>query len=181
MIAKYIAKFILWVFRWRVIGEAPTEKKYIVIIAPHTSNLDFIMGKLTNWVMEVKPKVLVKKEAFVFIFGPIIRLWGGVAIDRSKGSSIIPEVVKMFNDNDEFILGITPEGTRKRNPNWKTGFYRIAVAAKVPISLAFIDFGKKELSMGKLYTPTGNMEKDIFEIKSYYKDKVAYYPDKFAV
>lgn len=181
MIAKYLAKFILWIFGWKILGEAPKEKKYITLIVPHTSNLDFFMGKLANWVMGVKPKLLVKKEAFNFVTGPIIRMWGGIPIDRSKGSSVIPQVVKMFEENDEFVLGITPEGTRKRNPQWKTGFQRIAKAANVPICLAFIDFGKKELSMETMYTPTEDMENDMKEIKSFYKDKVGYHPEKFAI
>ncbi len=181
MIAKYIAKLILWIFGWKVLGQAPTEKKYITIIAPHTSNIDFIMGKLANWVMAVKPKVLVKKEAFVPVIGAIIKMWGGIPIDRSKGGSVVPAVVQMFAENNEFILAVTPEGTRKRNPNWKTGFYRIADAAKVPICLAFIDFGKKELSMKKMHFPSGDMEKDMREIKQYYKDKVGYKPNQFAI
>ncbi|MEN8118862.1 MAG: 1-acyl-sn-glycerol-3-phosphate acyltransferase [Bacteroidota bacterium] len=182
MIVKYLAKFILWIIGWKVVSKAaPVEKKYVVLIAPHTSNLDFFMGKLANWVMGVKPKVLVKKEIFNFFTSPLLRMWGGVPIDRSKGANVIVQVVKMVNENDEFILGITPEGTRKRNPNWKTGFYRIADAAKVPICLAFIDFGKKELSMENMYFPTGDMEKDMLEIKLFYKDKVGYHPEKFAI
>ena len=90
-------------------------------------------------------------------------------------------MVKLFNEREELILAITPEGTRKRNPNWKTGFYRIAIAANVPVSLAYIDFGKKELSMGKMFYPTGNMEEDIKKVKEYYKDKKGYHPEKFAV
>jgi len=131
--------------------------------------------------MGVAPKVLVKKEAFVPVIGFFIRMWGGIPIDRSKGGGVVQQVVKMFEEKEEFVLGITPEGTRKRNPNWKTGFYRIANAAQVPICLAFIDFGKKELSMEKMFTPTGNMEKDMQEIKLYYKYKVGYKPDRFAI
>lgn len=181
MIKKYLARFIIWIFGWKILGKAPTEKKYVILIVPHTSYVDFFFGKLANWAMGVEPKLLIKKEAFTFMLGPLIRMWGGVPIDRSNSHSVVPDVVKMFDENDEFVLGITPEGTRKRNPNWKTGFYRIAEAAKVPICLAFIDFGKKELSMEKMFTPTGNMEKDIREIKLYYKDKVGYRPDRFAI
>ena len=181
MIAKSLAKSILWIFGWKVLGKAPTEKKYVTLIAPHTANIDFFMGKLANWAMGVAPKLLVKKEAFTLLTAPIVRMWGGIPIDRSKGRSVVPQVVDMFNENEYFVLGIAPEGTRKRNPDWKTGFYRIADAAKVPICCAFIDFGKKELSMEKMFMPTGDMEKDMIEIKSFYKGKVAYHPEKFAI
>ncbi len=181
MLLRKIAYFILWLIGWKTIGGAPNEKKYVTIIAPHTSNIDFFMGKLANWAMGVKPKVIVKKEAFNFFTSPFIKMWGGIPVDRSKTGGVVAEVVRLFKEKDEFILGITPEGTRKRNPNWKTGFYRIARAADVPISLAYIDFGKKELSMGKMFYPTGDMEKDIYEIKQYYKDKVGYHPEKFAI
>jgi len=181
MIAKNLAKFILWVFGWKVLGKIPTEKKYVTLIAPHTANIDFFMGKLANWAMGLEPKLLVKKEIFTFLTTPIIRMWGGMPIDRSKGSNVVSQVVKMFEENETFILGIAPEGTRKRNPEWKTGFYRIAVAANVPICCAFIDFGKKELSMERMFMPTGDTEKDMIEIKSFYKDKVGYHPEKFAI
>ena len=181
MITKYLAKFILWIFGWKVLGKAPIEKKHVTLIVPHTANIDFFMGKLANWAMGVEPKLLVKKEAFNFLTAPIIRMWGGIAIDRKNGQSVVPQVVKMFEENEEFVLGIAPEGMRKRNPDWKTGFYRIADAAKVPICCAFIDFGKKEMSMEKMFIPTGDMEKDMIEIKSFYKDKVGYHPEKFAI
>lgn len=180
MIAKKIAKFILWLWGWKILGKPPTEKKYVTIIAPHTAYIDFFVGKLATWAMGVEPKTLIKKEVFNFLTAPIVRMWGGIPIDRSKGGSVVPQVVKMFNENEKFILGITPEGTRKRNPNWKTGFYRIANAANVPICCAFIDFGKKELSMEKVFMPTGDLEKDMLEIKSYYRDKIGYHPEKFA-
>lgn len=181
MLLQKFARFILKLIGWKITGGIPHEKKYVTLVAPHTSNIDFFIGKLANWAMGIKPKVLIKKEAFNFITSPFIKMWGGIPIDRSKGAEIIPQVVKLFNEREELILAITPEGTRKRNPNWKTGFYRIAIAANVPVSLAYIDFGKKELSMGKMFYPTGNMEEDIKKVKEYYKDKKGYHPEKFAV
>ena len=181
MIARNLSKFILWLLGWKLRMELPATKKYIVIIAPHTSNWDFLLGKLANWSCGQKPKVLVKKEAFKFIIGAIIRKWGGVPIDRKRSKNLVDQVVQYFNDNDEFILGITPEGTRKRNPDWKTGFYRIAVKANVPIYFGYIDFATKRLGMHDFFIPTGNMESDINQIKSYYKDMKGYNPDQFAV
>ncbi|MDF1546286.1 MAG: lysophospholipid acyltransferase family protein [Bacteroidales bacterium] len=181
MIARYVAKFIFWLIGWKFDPRIPTEKKYIIIIAPHTSNWDFLIGKLTNWICGVSPKVLVKKEAFTFLTGPFIRMWGGIPIDRNNTVNIVDQVVQYFNDNEEFILGITPEGTRKRNPNWKTGFYRIAVKAKVPIFYGYIDFKTKTAGMHDHFDPTGDMEADMKKIKAYFKDMEGYHKEDFAI
>jgi len=181
MVAKYLSKFILWTIGWKIDIPIPKEKKYLIILAPHTSNWDFIIGKLANWASGFKPNVLIKKEAFNFITKPFFRKWGGIAVDRSKTDHLIDEVAKMFEENNEFVLSLTPEGTRKRNPNWKTGFYRIAIRANVPIYLAYLDYGTKQGGMHQKFVPTGDMEKDIKEIKAYYKDIKGKYPDQFAL
>lgn len=181
MITRILSKSILRLLGWKLRMELPSIKKYIIIIAPHTSNWDFFLGKLANWSCGQKAKVLVKKEAFKFIIGSLIKMWGGVPIDRSKSENVVDQVVQYFNSNDSFILGITPEGTRKRNPDWKTGFYRIAVKAQVPVFFGYIDFATKKLGMHDFFVPTGDMEKDMLQIKSYYKDMKGYYPDQFAI
>ncbi len=180
MMTKILAKFIIWLIGWKIKMVIPPEKKYILIIAPHTSNWDFIIGKLASWSCGQKAKVLVKKEAFKFLLAPVIRMWGGVPIDRKNTVNIVDQVVQYFEQNDEFVLGITPEGTRKRNPDWKTGFYRIALKAKVPIYFGYIDFGTKKAGMHDCIFPTGDMEKDMIQIKAYYKDMKGHYPDQFA-
>jgi 1-acyl-sn-glycerol-3-phosphate acyltransferase len=181
MITKLFARFIIWLIGWQVRMEIPPINKYIVIIVPHTSNWDFIIGKLANWCSGQRPKILVKKEAFKFLIGPIIRMWGGVPIDRKNTVNIVDQVVKYFDENEKFVLGITPEGTRKRNPDWKTGFYRIALKANVPIYFGYIDFGTKKAGMHDFLMPTGDMENEINQIKAYFKDMKGYYPDQFAI
>jgi 1-acyl-sn-glycerol-3-phosphate acyltransferase len=181
MIAKYLAKFILWVIGWKIDIRIPPEKKYVIVVAPHTSNWDLIIGKLGNWACGLKPKVLVKKEAFTFFAAPLIRMWGGIPVDRSNSGNIIEEVNKLFEENETFVLGITPEGTRKRNPDWKTGFYRIATRANVPIYLGYVDFATKKGGMHQKFVPTGDMEKDMKEIKAYYKNMKGLHPEQFAI
>ncbi|MBN2758711.1 MAG: 1-acyl-sn-glycerol-3-phosphate acyltransferase [Bacteroidales bacterium] len=180
MILKLISRFILWIFGWKFIGGAPDAKKLVLAIAPHTSNLDVFLGKLASWIAGTKTQIIVKKEAFTFFQGPFIRMWGGVPLDRSDTGTVVEDIIKLFNEKDEFILAITPEGTRKKNPEWKTGFYRIAVGAKVPIYFAYIDFATKTMGMDKRFDPTGDFEKDIKEIKDFFKDMKGYHRDKFA-
>jgi len=181
MIAKYLSGFILWLAGWKLDIRVPSDKKYVIIVAPHTSNWDFIIGKLVSWVAGIKPKVLVKKEAFNVVSRPFILMWGGIPVDRSNTADLLEQVFKLFEENDEFALSLTPEGTRKRNPNWKTGFYRIAVKASVPIYLAYIDYGTRQAGFHQKYVPTGDMDLDIKKIKSYYKDMKGKYPDRFAL
>jgi 1-acyl-sn-glycerol-3-phosphate acyltransferase len=181
MIVKYISKFILWILGWKIDIRIPPEKKYVIIVAPHTSNWDYFIGKLTNWATGLRPKVLVKKEAFTFFAGPFVRAWGGIPVDRSNSMDIIEQISKMFEENEVFVLGITPEGTRQRNPNWKTGFYRIAIRAGVPIYFGYINYATKSGGMHQRFMPTGDMEKDIKKIKAYYKDMKGKFPDQFAI
>ena len=181
MIKKSISRFILWIFGWKLIGGAPDAKKFVLAIAPHTSNVDFILGKLASWITGTTTHIIVKKEIFNFFLGPIIRMWGGVPLDRSKSGTVVEDIIKLFNEKDELGLAITPEGTRKRNPNWKTGFYRIAVGAKVPIFYAFIDFKTKTLGMSDRFDPTGDIEKDMKVIKDYYREMEGYHNEKFAL
>jgi len=181
MITKFLAKSILWLSGWQVRMELPSCKKYIVIIAPHTSNWDFILGNLANWSCGQKTKVLVKKEAFKLLVSPIIRMWGGIPIDRKNTVNVVDQVATYFEQNSSFVLGITPEGTRKKNPDWKTGFYRIALKANVPIYFGYIDFGTKKIGMHDYLFPTGDMEKDIIQIKAYYKNMKGFYPNQFAI
>jgi 1-acyl-sn-glycerol-3-phosphate acyltransferase len=181
MILKYLSKFILWAMGWKIDIQIPPEKKYIIAVAPHTSNWDFVIGQFAYWSTGLKPKIMIKKEAFTPIAGPLIRMCGGIPVDRSKSINLIEQVFKLFDEKNEFVLSITPEGTRKRNPNWKTGFYRIALRANVPIYLGYINYGKKQGGMQHKFVPTGDMDKDIKEIKAYYKDMVGKYPEQFAL
>jgi 1-acyl-sn-glycerol-3-phosphate acyltransferase len=181
MIVKYLSRFIIWLIGWKIDIKIPPEKKYIIVIAPHTSNWDLIIGKLANWANGMKPKVLVKKEAFTFFAGPFIRMWGGIPVDREKTGGVLEQVVKMFEERDELVLGITPEGTRKRNPDWKTGFHRIARKANVPVYLAYVDFATKKGGMHQKFEITADLEMDMKRLKDYYKDMKGLYPEQFAI
>jgi 1-acyl-sn-glycerol-3-phosphate acyltransferase len=181
MIIKYFSKVVLWLFGWKVDIRIPEEKKYVIAIAPHTSNWDLLIGKLANWSTGHQPKFIIKKEAFNFFTAPILKMWGGIPIDRNNTITVVDQLVNHFEENEYFVLGITPEATRKRNPNWKTGFYRIAVKAKVPIYLGYVDFKTKEGGMHQRFDPTGNMEEDIKKIKAYFKDMEGYHKDRFTI
>ncbi len=175
-----IAKWLLNLAGWKIIGKIPDDlKKCIVVVAPHTSNWDFVIGRLAYFVLGVKVKILIKKELFFFPLGPFLKWLGGISIDRSRSSNMVDHVAGLFNNYDSLYITITPEGTRKLNPSWKKGFYYIALRAKVPIALGILDYKKKEGGIGKIFIPTGNFEVDFKMVEDFYRGSGARHPEKF--
>ena len=119
-----------------------------------------------------------KKQIFGVPLSYFLRARGGIHVDRSVHTGFISLVARQFNERDEMVFGLTPEGTRSRTDYWKTGFYYIAREANIPICLAYVDFPSRTIGFGKMITPTGNIEKDFEIIKDFYKDKTGKYPDK---
>jgi 1-acyl-sn-glycerol-3-phosphate acyltransferase len=127
------------------------------------------------------PHVLMKKEWFFFPIKYLLTALGGIPVNRKKKTALSDQMVEVFASNAHFQLAVAPEGTRKKNAHWKTGFYYIAVNAGVPITLAYIDYEKKEAGISSNYYPTGNTKRDIEEIKQFYKDVQGRHPKKFAI
>ena len=166
---RLIASFILWLQGWKVVGEIPQIKKYVIIAAPHTSNWDFVIGRSFGYMLGVDAKYLGKIQLFKPPFGWFFRWTGGIPVDRTKHNSLVAFTVQLFNNSKELVLGIAPEGTRKRVKKWKQGFYHIAVLANVPIVLSFMDYKKKEAGIGKILYPSGDIEKDMSVIEEFYQ------------
>jgi len=181
MLFKFIGKFYFKLIGWKVIGEVPENDKYVFIVAPHTSQIDFLMGIMYCAVEGLKPKILIKKEAFFFPIGKILRSIGGVPVDRITNRHLADELIKEFNSHEKFVLNIAPEGTRKLVTRWKKGFYHIATAANVPICLSFIDYKTKTIGSGPLLYPTGNYAEDLKIIKDFYRDMEGKHRDRFSV
>lgn len=177
---SFIAKFILRLFGWNIYNKAPADlRKAVITMAPHTSNLDFVIGRLAFFWHRMPPRVIIKKEAFTPMMGPILRWLGGIPVDRGHSHNTVKKITDQFAKHDEFYLLITPEGTRKRVERWKKGFYFIALTAKVPICLSFLDYKRKEGGIGLVIEPSGDFEADFRIIENFYRDKQARYPEKF--
>jgi 1-acyl-sn-glycerol-3-phosphate acyltransferase len=173
------SSWILKKMGWDIHGRIPEDiKKAVLIVAPHTSLWDFVIGRLAFWHLEHDIKLLIKSEAFFWPFGILLRKLGGMPVNRQKNTRIVESISHMFKDNDEFILVITPEATRTLVEKWKMGFYHIAQHAEVPIALAWIDYSKKTGGVAKMYSPTGDITKDMKEITSFYKDFKGKHPEK---
>lgn len=177
---RLISRIIYFIFGWKAEGGVPEGvNKAVFLIAPHTSNWDFYIGRLYCWIKRIPINLLIKKEAFSGPLGGLLKKAGGIPVDRSRASSKVGQIVSMFEERDTMMLAITPEGTRKLNNKWKMGFYHIAMQAKVPILLSYIDYGRKVAGVGQPFYPTGDIEKDLKEIEDFYRGRKAKYPEKF--
>lgn len=167
-------------FGWKIVGSFPTDiKKYIIIGAPHTHWKDFLLGLAMKFSQNVPANFIGKASLFKPPFGFIFRVLGGTPVDRSKSTNRVDAIVDIFNEREKFILALSPEGTRKKNEQWKTGFYHIAKGANVPIVMMTFDFGNKQVKVSKPYYLTDSMEKDMNFIYNFYKGVKGKIPEYF--
>ncbi len=154
---------------WEVIGDVPQdEKKYIIIVAPHTSSSDFIVGLVARGVVGFKSKYLGKQSLFKAPYGWFFRMTGGYPVDRSKSNNLVDQVVDFYNSHEKFVVSLAPEGSRKNVGQWKTGFYFIADKAKIPIVRCIMDRKRKQVRFFDPFWTTGDIEIDLPKIKEVY-------------
>jgi 1-acyl-sn-glycerol-3-phosphate acyltransferase len=163
-----IAKWILKLNGWTMVGEIPLKKKAVIIAAPHTSNWDGIWALVYKVAKELDVHWFAKESLFWFPLGSLLRLLGGIPLDRKRAGSAVDYAVEVFRDSDEFYFGLAPEGTRSRADYWKTGFYRIAEAADVPVVLGFLDYGSKRVGIGPVVELSGDHERDLAILRDFY-------------
>jgi len=177
---KWIAGFILQIWGWKIVANFPSDmKKCVMVMAPHTSMWDFVIGRLGYYKLGLKAKFLIKKEMFVFPLGPILNWLGAIPVDRGKSAKMVDYIAGLFDQYDSIFFTITPEGTRSLNHRWKKGFYYISLRAGVPVALGFLDYKKKIGGIGKVFTPTGNFDEDFKMIEDFYRGVSARHPEKF--
>lgn len=180
-----LKKFCGWLLyqHWGWIKEVTVDhpKKYIICLAPHTSNKDFLLGQLYAHAEGWKINFLMKKEWFFWPLGPIFKRMGGIPVFRSKHTSMTDNLAETAKKSDTFRLCITPEGTRSLNPDWKKGFYYVALKAQIPVLLYGVDYEKRLIQCTKSMIPTGDVEKEMKEIKLYFKDFKGKRPELFTI
>lgn len=176
---KHICGFILFkLMGWKIEGSFPTDlKKYVIIVAPHTHWMDFIMGVLIKYSTSLPANYIGKASLFKPPFGFIFRAFGGTPVDRSKSNNLVDAVVDIFNSKDQFVFALAPEGTRKKVNQWKTGFYYIAKGAKVPIVRGVMDFGNKTFTIHPPFYTTEDKEADFKEMRSVYEGALGKIPE----
>ncbi|HEX8285758.1 MAG TPA: lysophospholipid acyltransferase family protein [Pyrinomonadaceae bacterium] len=169
----------LWLraFGRRAEGDVRAHRKYVVVAAPHTSNWDFPFMLAAAYVLGVRVSWLGKHTLFGAPWGWFFRRLGGIPVDRRSPQTLVAQLAERFKAGDELILGVAPEGTRRRVPFWKSGFYRIATEGGVPIALGFLDYERKLCGLGPYVTPTGNVRADMDEIRAFYRHVRAKHPE----
>ena len=167
------AKTFLKISGWKIINKPPDIRKYVTIAAPHTSNWDFPIFLAVAGYLRININFLGKHSLFEGVFGWLFYWLGGIPVNRTgkAASEVVDQAVQAFLQRDNLILGIAPEGTRSRVEKWKTGFYRIALAASVPIVPAYLDSKTKTLGFGEVFIPTGNIDADLAFLQGFYANK----------
>lgn len=173
---------------WEIDNHWPLDlDQCVMIAAPHTSNWDALYARLALKALGVNVRITIKDSYMKFPFGPFVRAMGGIGIDRrpkvagEARPSMVQVMSDLFKTHPKLVMLVTPEATRAKQENWKTGFYHVAINAGVPIALAYMDYDKKKCGVGKIVYPTGDMEKDMAEIMEFYSTINAKFPEKFSL
>ena len=176
MIAGFCS-FVLKALGWRICIEDPGTEKYVLIVAPHTSNWDFLLGIAASRAIRLDARFIAKHTLFRKPYGWIFRRLGGIPVYRGQGRNLTDQLVEHFRQNDHMILGLAPEGTRTGLNHWKTGFYHIARAANVPIVMAYLDYGRKEIGMGGVFRPGDSLDECFETIRTFYAGRQGRNPE----
>ena len=181
MIRKLSAWLLYRCMGFRFESTIPLPPKYVIALAPHTSNWDFIVGILHSRAEGNKCNFMMKKFWFFWPLGYVMRALGGIPVERSKKSSLTDQMAEQAKSRETFKLCITPEGTRKRVSEWKKGFYYIALKADIPILLYALDYQSKTIRCTKSIMPNGDIDNQMAEIKEYYRNVKGKKPELFTV
>lgn len=183
-----LAEQSLELMGWQLDNHWPVDlDQCVMIAAPHTSNWDALYARLALKAMGVNVRLTIKDSYMKFPFGPFVRALGGIGINRGpkiegqERPSMVEVMSNLFRDHPKLVMLVTPEATRAKQEQWKTGFYHIAISAGVPIALAYMDYAKKKTGVGKVVYPSGNMEQDMAEIMAFYADIQGKFPENFCV
>jgi 1-acyl-sn-glycerol-3-phosphate acyltransferase len=176
---KWLARSFLKLTGWEPEGARPLASRFVLIAAPHTSNWDLAYLLALAEVFDVRVSWMGKHSLFHPPLGFAMRRLGGIPVVRHRRGNLVAEAVNTFAERDELALVVPAEGTRAYVPHWKSGFYHIARSAKVPIVLGYLDYARRRGGFGPALEPTGDMRRDMDEIRDFYADKVGKFPDQF--
>jgi len=175
-LVRWLARIVFRLTSWKPAGKEPCLSKYVIIAAPHTSNWDFLYTLCLAFILEIKPFIMMKADWFLWPLGPFLRRFGAIPVDRSKSTHVVARSIQAFREHPRMVLVVPPSVSRRKVMYWKTGFYHIAVGAKVPIVLGYLDYRRKVGGIGPVVYPTGNLEKHMKIIQAFYAGITAKYP-----
>ncbi|MDX1689645.1 MAG: 1-acyl-sn-glycerol-3-phosphate acyltransferase [Acidimicrobiia bacterium] len=179
-VVGWVLGLLLRVFGWRIEVPEPPPERAVFVIAPHTSYWDAAVLLPAAAAIQIDPHWMATHNLFRFPVRTLVRWLGGIPVDRTRRTGLVDAAIDAFEGADHLQLAVAPEGTRYRADRWKTGFYRIAEGAGVPIALAFADYGRKVVGIGGTFVPSGDLEADLAHIRDFYDGVTARHPDRFA-
>ena len=165
---RWVSLVIFKATGWKAAGEKPLIPKYVIIAAPHTSNWDFVYTICLAFILNIKPRVMMKSDWFHWPMGSFLRWLGAFPVDRSGSHKVVAQSINAFDKHEEMALVVPPSGTRKKVMYWKTGFYYIARGAGVPVVLGYLDYRRKVGGIGPTVYLTGRMEEDMKAVQDFY-------------
>ncbi|MGB7875645.1 MAG: lysophospholipid acyltransferase family protein [Anaerolineales bacterium] len=177
-LSQRLAQIILRLIGWRTHVLNPRLNRYVLIGAPHTSNWDFGIMLLLMAAEQLPIRFMGKDSLFRGPLGPLMRSLGGIPVNRRERTKLVDQIAAKFEEYDDLIIGIAPEGTRSKTKYWKTGFYYIALKARVPIAMAYLDYGNKIIGVGPNFTPSGDLQADFEIIREFYSEIVGKNPNE---
>lgn len=175
--AQWLGRSVLKLMGWRIEGQLPKLDKFVAIGAHHTSNWDFVIFIAMKFVLRLNARWFGKHSIFRWPFGGLMRTWGGIAIRRDRQLNTVEQAVQAFRENRQFILVLSPEGTRKKVERWKMGFYHIARGAGVPIVMGALDYQNRRVVIGPTFYPTGDEQADLATMLAFFRPFVPKKPE----
>jgi 1-acyl-sn-glycerol-3-phosphate acyltransferase len=172
-----VCRGLLHAAGWRLTLDIPRIERAVIVFYPHTSNWDFVIGLVARFALAVPVTWAGKDGIFRGPFSPLWRRLGGIPVNRREATGFVGQMIDAFARRP-MLLAIAPEGTRRRTDHWKSGFYRVALGAHVPLALAFIDFARREIGVGAMLEPTGDADADLARMRAFYSEKTARHPDQ---
>jgi 1-acyl-sn-glycerol-3-phosphate acyltransferase len=177
LLSYWMGRLLLRLSGWKIQGETPSYKKFVLIAAPHTSNWDLPFMLATAYAMGVRISWLGNHPMFIPPWGWFMRKLGGIPVDRRTHQSLVIKMAEKFKSSDYLVLAVPPEGSRGKVAVWKSGFYHIAFQSGVPIGLGYLDYDRKLCGIGTFIIPSGNVNKDMNKIRAFYQNIRGKYPD----
>ncbi|MBK5257772.1 MAG: lysophospholipid acyltransferase family protein [Vicinamibacteria bacterium] len=179
LFVAFVGRVVFRLLGWTCTGEPPSPRKFVILAAPHTSNWDGFFLILAAAMLKLEFSFFGKHTLFHGPLGWFLRHMGGLPLDRSRNQSFVSQAVSWFDAHETFAIGVAPEGTRKITSGWRTGFYYIALQAKLPIFMGYIDYATKKCGiLPDILIPTGDIDKDFESLRRLYAPLTAKHPDR---
>lgn len=177
-LTQHAARALLGAFGWQVDVRFPPGPHCVIVVYPHTSNWDFVIGYLARLAAAIPIQFVGKHTLFRWPFGGLLRRMGGIPVNRADPAGLVERLAGELTRGDRLWLALAPEGTRSYTDHWKSGFYRLALAAKVPVGLGFIDYRGRAVGLTTYLSLSGDEEADLARIRDFYADKIGKHPEQ---